>query len=504
MPLGFAQTTQISQEMRQQMRISPQMRQAFEILELPLQDLRAKIREELERNPVVEEARNRLGDSIDAQREAFAARGDDGAVSPASVAAPSDAEPPADEGAAPGEFAEMESDPEFTDTLFQDGGSGEFSPDAEERRQFRYDSITRPVTLHEHLLRQLDSQDLPPLDRALALQIVNSLDARGYLEMPLADIAQGLGAGMDDAQRSLAIVQALDPTGVGARDLAECLLLQLRAEGLDDTLAADILRETPDLLARRDLPRIAKAFHCSIDDVRFALGDLKSLQPAPGAAFAPAPIQYIAPEATVGLVRDRYVVLELEDPRNALPDPLPSLRINRQYRALSESEKTGPELRRYLREHIRSAEQLCDFVRQRRETTLRVAAEIVARQQDFFRYGVEKLHPMTMGEIAEAMGVNETTISRAVRERWMKTPRGLLEFRSFFTGGLPSGDGKSVSNRSVQERIRQLVAAEDPEHPLTDDAIVEALRKEGITIARRTVVKYRGILHIPNYSARRR
>ena len=502
MPLGFAQTTQLSQEMRQQMRISPQMRQAFEVLELPLQDLRAKIREELEKNPVVEEVRNPLGESIDAQREAFAASGGgDGAASPA---VPSDAEPSVDTGKEPGEFAEMESDPEFTDALFQDGGSGEFSPDAEERRQFRYDSITRPTTLHEHLLRQLAAQDLPPVERALALQIVNSLDARGYLETPLADIAQGLGAGMDDAERALAAVQALDPTGVGARDLAECLLLQLRAEGLDDTLAADILRETPDLLARHDLPRIAKTFQCSVDEVRFALGDLKSLQPAPGAAFAPEPIQYIAPEATVGLVRGRYVVLELEDPRNALPDPLPRLRINGQYRAMSESESTGADVRRYLRERIRSAEQLSDFVRQRRETTLRVAAEIVARQQDFFRYGVERLRPMTMGEIAEAMGVNETTISRAVRERWMKTPRGLLEFRSFFTGGLPSGDGKSVSNRSVQERIRQLVAAEDPEHPLTDDAIVEALRKEGVTIARRTVVKYRGILHIPSFTARRR
>ena len=500
MPPGFSQSTALSQEMRQQMRISPQMRQAFEILELPLQSLREKIREELDKNPVVEEVRDRLVDSIDAQRDSHEDRAPraDGEE----PGEPGAAEAPADAPA--GDFAEMESDPDFTDALFQDGGSGEFSPDAEERRQFRYDSITRPPSLQEHLLRQLDSQDLPPLDRLLAIQVISALDRRGFLDTPLADIAQGVGAGMEDARRALAIVQAMDPPGVAAADLRESLLLQLRAEGLDDTLAADILRERPDLLERRDLPRLAKAFHCTVDDIRFALRDLESLRPFPAEGFADEPIPFVAPEATVGFRDGRYVVLELEDPANALPDPLPRFRVRRSYRAMSEAPETQADVRKYLRGQIRSADQLREFVEQRRATTLRVAAEIVARQQDYFRHGIAKLHPMTMAEIATAMGVNETTVSRAVKERWMKTPQGVVEFRKFFTGGVQAGDGKTVSNRTVQERIRQLVAAEDPQSPLTDDAIVAALRNEGITIARRTVVKYRGALRIPNYSARRR
>ena len=525
MPPGFAQTATLSPEMRQQMRISPQMRQSFEILQMPLQELHARIRQEAERNPVVEIA-DPLAVSLDAEREAFAARerGGDSADDFEGFDGPDDAggydgpdRPPDTEGSESGEgveseaapepedgFAQMAEDPDFTDELFQDGGSGDVSPDAEERRQFRYDSITRRPSLDEHLLRQLDALDLPPSERALALQIIGSLDRNGFLATPLADIAQSLGAGLAEAERALARVQAMDPPGVAARGLIESLLLQLRAEGLDDTLAAEMLRTRPDLIEKRNPALLAKAFHCTEADVRIALADLAALRPFPAAGFSGDEPQYIAPEATVVLRGGEYVVLELVAPDEAPPDGSPVVTVRDDYRAMADAPGTPTEVRSYLRERIRSAEQLREFVGQRRATTLRVAAEIVARQQAFFRRGVAALRPMTMDDVASALGVNETTVSRAVKGRWMRTPRGMVEFRAFFTAGVRTEGGDAVSNRTVQERVRQIVAGEDPAHPLSDDAIATALKAEGIDIARRTVAKYRGILGIPATSFRRR
>lgn len=497
--------------MRQQMRISPQMRQSFEILQMPLQELHARIRQEADRNPVIE-VEDPLAVSLDAEREAFAREQADGPLRPEEPGGrdepdfPDDT-PPTDDSDPPHDadgFAQMAEDPDFTDALFQDGGSGDVSPDAEERRQFRYDSISRKPSLDEHLLRQLDALDLAPSDRALALQIVGSLDRNGFLATPLADIAQSLGAGLPEADRALRLVQSLDPPGIAARGLAESLLLQLRAEGLDDTLAAEMLRARPDLLEKRNPALLAKAFQCSEADVRIALADLASLRPVPAEGFAVDEPQYVAPEATVVLRGGTYVVLELAAPDEAPPDGSPVIGIREDYRAMAASPDARPDVRAYLRERIRSAETLREFVSQRRATTLRVAAEIVARQQEFFRRGVEALHPMTMEDVASAIGVNETTVSRAAKDRWMRTPRGIVAFRSFFTTAIAAGDGKSVSNRTVQERVRQLVAAEDPAHPLSDDALCARLKAEGLEIARRTVAKYRGLLGIPPMAARRR
>ena len=506
MPPGFDQTAVLSQQMRQQMRISPAMRQSFEILQMPLPELQARLRQEAEQNPVVELVDPRTV-SLDAAREDFerGERGDagpepSGADAPEATDRP---EEPSPAGDADG-FSQLAEDPDFTDALFQDGGSGELSPDAEERRQFRYDSITRPPSLDEHLLRQLDTLDLAPAERALALQIVGSLDRRGFLATPLADIAQALGADLPAAERALARVQALDPPGIAARDLAECLLLQLGAEGLDDTLAAEMLRKRPDLLERRNPALLASAFGCTEADVRLALADLAALRPDPAAEFDRDAPPTVVPEATVAWRGGRYVVLELAAPDEAPPDATPRLAIREDYRRMAEAPGSAPEVRRYLHGRIRSAEQLGEFARQRRATTLRVAAEIVARQQDFFRLGVSALRPMTMEEIAGALGVNETTVSRAARDRWMRTPRGLVEFRAFFTTGVRTEGGGTVSNRSVQERIRQLVEAEDPARPLADDAIAAALQAEGVHVARRTVAKYRGLLGIPTAALRRR
>lgn len=529
MPPGFSQSAILSPSLRQQQRITPQMVQASEILQMPLQELRARIQHEIDTNPVVE-VENPLSVSLDAAREEFERREhadaigvDDGEwdADDASADYPDgdfDPVPPADgdaadepapdasgADAAPAEgFEQMQSDPDFTDSLFQDGGSGDISPDAEERRQFRYDSITRPPSLEEHLLRQLDALDLSPSDRALAFEVIGSLDERGYLRTPLADIAQGLGVGMDDALRALETVQAMDPPGIAARSLAECLLLQLRAEGLGDTLAAEILETRPDLIERRDPALLARTFHCTEADVRIALDDLRGLRPNPAIDFDVLPAQYVTTEATVVLRGGRYVVLELAAPDEAPDDVTPRIRVADSYRDMAEAPGISKTARDFLRRRIESAEQLGELVAQRRLTTLRVAEAIVDRQQDYFRQGIGALHPMTMGDVAAAIGVDETTVSRAVKGRWMKTPRGTEEFRKFFTTGLRTEGGEAVSNSTVKERIRQLVAAEDPANPLSDGALCEALKAGGVVIARRTVAKYREALRIAPAAERRR
>lgn len=489
--------------MRQQMRISPQMKQAFEMLQMPLQELMARVGEEAATNPVIEGVVHPREEYLADHRKAFdsAERGETFADGPGNDA-------PSEAMAAPDDIRSLaNADPAATAEFFRDGDSGEWTEDDAERRQFFFDTQTSHESLGEHLRAQLSLFALPPLDRALAEEVVGSLDDRGYLTTPLADIALAHGATLGDAERALRTVQTLDPPGIGARDLAECLLLQLAANGMDDVLAAQMLREQPALVARRDVPALARALHCGTEDVRFAFDDLRALSPAPGAAFAHAEPDVIVPEATVVLRNGRYVVLErqLDGPEARRENPLPRLLIRKAYRERAANDATPPEERRYLRNMLSRADQIQEALEQRRETTLAVAEAIVDRQQDFFDQGVSALRPMTMGDIAAALGVHESTVSRAVAGKWMKTPRGPLEFRSFFTTGLKTdGDGAAVSNKAVQERIRALVHAENPAAPLSDAAIAKALASEGITVARRTVAKYRDILRIPSTSERKR
>ena len=517
----------LTQQMRQKQVLAPQMRQSLEVLQLQVQDLCLLAQQELEQNPTLE-----LLDgseiSIDAEREAFEKNEDRPESGPDELAAqgatekeikrdsasestPDDdqsntPETPAED--VPSDDAEGETDllDDFrvlsalddADYFYQAGGNNEYNPDLEERRQFMFDSITVNMSLQEHLLNQLDLSELPEEDLLIGEQIVGSIDDDGYLRTPLADIAQVVpDATLEDCERVLLVVHDFTPPGVGARNLGECLLIQILQGPLAGTLAETIVRDHLDLLEARQLSRIAKICDVSRDAVEATIALLAKLEPRPGAAFDTTKPTYIIPEIEVRKIEGRYEAF-LENAN------VPQLRISRKYSALLLAEDTNPETREYVQGKIRSGLNFIKSIEQRQETIRKVAQTIVDAQQAFFDDGIQALRPLVMAEIAEVVGVHETTVSRTVSNKYMRSPQGIHELRYFFTSGIPTESGTDVSSEHVKQLIRAVVDEEDPEKPLADLDIMKALAEQGINIARRTIAKYRGVLKIPASHLRRR
>jgi len=538
-------TMSLTQQMRQKQVLAPQMRQSLEVLQLQVQDLCLLAQQELEQNPTLE-----LMDgpelSIDAEREAFEKNQEHPEAGSAELGAQEageetefdeDRKPsPDDAGDAPAasdSAAELTSDdwepnastetvdedtpardgaeePDLLDDFrvlsalddadyfYQAGGNSEYNPDLEERRQFMFDSIAVNQSLQEHLINQLDFSELDEEDVLIAEQIIGSIDDDGYLRTPLADIAQVVpDATLEDCERVLVVVQDFTPPGVGARTLGECLLIQVLQSPLADTLVETLIREHLDLLEARQLSKIAKICDVSREEVEAAIALLAKLDPRPGSAFDTTEPTYIIPEIDVRKVEGRYKAF-LEDTN------VPQLRISRKYSALLMAEDTSPETREYVQGKIRSGLNFIKSIEQRQETIRHVAQTIVDAQQAFFDDGVQALRPLVMAEVAEVVGVHETTVSRTVSNKYMRSPQGIHELRYFFTSGIPTTSGADVSSAHVKQLIRAIVDVEDPEKPLADLDIEKALADQGINIARRTIAKYRGMLKIPASHLRRR
>ncbi|MGI5868806.1 MAG: RNA polymerase factor sigma-54 [Kiritimatiellia bacterium] len=505
----------LSQQLRQKQILAPQMRQSLEVLQLQVQDLALLVQEELVQNPTLEDV-STLQDSIDAAREQHEgvdspdrdfSDDDDGVADSRSA----DAEPLAaaerreasgeDDGDAasedPIDFAVL-AELDDVDYLYQAGGNNEYNPDLEERRQFMFDSIPVFQSLQGHLLDQLDLLDLEEVDRLVAEQIVGSIAEDGYLRTPLADIVQVVpGASMSQAERVLHVVQAFDPPGIGARNLRECLLLQIRQGPLQGTLAERIVEQHLNLVENRQFAAIADALGVAQPEVDEAMGLLAQLEPRPGTAFDLAPPTYVVPEIEVRKVDGRWTVfLEERD--------LPRLRISRRYLDMLQSEDLSDEVREYIQGKIRAGMNLIKSIEQRQETIRNVAQAIVDVQRDFFDHGVMALRPLVMATIAGEVGVHETTVSRTVSNKYMRSPQGIHELRYFFTSAISTEAGEDVSSERVKMMVKQIVEAEDPARPLSDQDIERKLADEGINIARRTIAKYRGILKIPASHRRRR
>lgn len=538
---GHAMT--LTQQMRQKQVLAPQMRQSLEVLQLQVQDLCMLARQELEQNPVLE-ALEGPEVSIDAEREAFEAdpnqadpdfdEGEipgDGEVSaaddPEREAAPSAL---ADDGwdpetERPAVVPDVDDDPgeswrepderdgadatlmedfrvlaaiDDADYLYQEGGNSEYNPDLEEKRQFVFDSIAVHASLQEHLLDQLELSELEDEDLPIAEQIIGSISEDGYLRTPLADVAQIVpDVTVADCERILAVIQDFTPPGVGARSLGECLLIQIRQGALAGTLAETIVRDHLDLLETRQLARIAKLCDVSLEAVGAVVASLARLEPRPGSAFDKAQPAYIVPEIDVRKVDGRYQVF-LEEAN------IPRLRISQKYSTWLMDEQTTPDTREYIQGKIRSGLNLIKSIEQRQETIRKVAQQIVDAQQAFFDEGIPALRPLVMAEIAEAVGIHETTVSRTVSNKYLRSPQGIHELRFFFTNGISMDDGSTVSSEHVRQLIKSMVVAEDPGNPLADQDIGKRLADQGVSIARRTIAKYRGQLKIPPSHERRR
>ena len=354
------------------------------------------------------------------------------------------------------------------------------------------------TSLREHLGEQLALSRAQPAVRMASAQIIDYLDEDGFLRKPLAEIVRETGATPEEAQEALALVQSFDPCGVAARDLSECLAIQLRERNHFDP-AMECLLENLPLLAKRDFEELQRLCGVSFDDLMDMVDEIKGLDPRPARAFDTAPVLNIIPDVTVLEKPDGSFSVEL----NA--DAMPKVLVNQTYSAIVSRDDQGKEQKAFMTDCLQSANWLVRSLEQRAQTILKVMTEIVRQQDGFFAYGVSHLKPMSLKQVADAIEMHESTVSRVTTSKYVETRRGIYELKYFFTAAIGSTeDGESHSAESVRQRIRSLIEKETAEKVLSDDALVDALKAEGIDIARRTVAKYRESLHLPSSVQRRR
>lgn len=451
-----------SQTLSQQQVLAPQLQQSLQILQVPMLELRNLIQQELCSNPTIEE--DQMEPTIEdkqAEHEEFQEEFD--------------------------RLAKL--DEEWRDYMSQSQSYSGRSAEDEERRQFFFDSIVGQETLQQHLLEQVASSDLSKDDRRLAELIIGNIDDAGFLTSSPEEISMNTGMELPDLERVLDFVQTFHPVGVGARDLRECLLIQLRRIGKEQSLEYRIVDRHIEDLGKRRFPEIARRLGTTPDQVQRAANFIATLDPKPGQIFTPDPNNYVLPDVNVERVGDDFQI-------TLNGEQIPHLRISNTYKDLMSQEKGGADVKDYIRDKIRSGKFLIKSIHQRQQTISNIAHEIVARQKDFLNFGPSALKPMTMVQIADAVGVHETTVSRAISGKYIATPQGVFEMKYFFTPGYQTADGESMSNTSVKGALAELVKNEDARNPLSDKEIVELLEKRGIPIARRTVAKYRNELNI--------
>jgi RNA polymerase sigma-54 factor len=473
-----AQGMQQRQSLALQQVLSPQLQQSLLILQTPLLELRNLVQQEMETNPVLEELPE---DSAANDR--------------------SEAEAAADENFK-NEFEKLASlDEEWRDYMAQsasnfDGRHG--SKEADEKRQFLFDSIPVQETLQQNLIAQLNQTVLSADDRRAAELIIGNIDDDGFLQSTTEEMALNSGIPQEDFERVLGLIQTFYPAGVGARDLRECLLIQLRRQGKEHSLEQRIVSEHMDDLGRHRFVEIGRRMAISAEDVQKAADNIARLSPRPGQVFAAAPQNYVLPDVMVEKVDDDYQI-------SFNNEQIPHLRISNLYKdIIASGDAQSSDVKDYIRDKIRSGKFLIRSIHQRQQTIMNIAQQIVSRQRDFLEHGPSHLKPMTMAEIAEIVGVHETTVSRAVSGKYMATPQGVFEMKYFFTGGYQTASGESLSNTSVKQAILELVKHESGSAPLSDHEIVEILSERGIPIARRTVAKYRSELNIlPSHMRRK-
>ena len=449
----------------QTLTMTPQLQQAIRLLQLPVLDLNAQIQDALEENIMLE-----MEDLPDVPQTSA-------------------------ETTAEVETIRAEDSWQSTATArIQDGGwNGEGRP----INEFADES---GQTLHEHLLWQLEMEDFEPREVIIGEAIVDSISDDGYLAVELEEIQEILAKEAEftaaEIETTLAKIQRLDPVGVGARSIPECIILQLRqldpaTPGLQ--LAVDVADSYLDLVADRDYGELRRTLRTSEEDLHDALALVKSCNPKPGLAVSPASTEYVVPDVFVRKVDNRWQV-------EISPTGVPRLSVNQQYAQLLRGSGDHAVLRTQLQE----ARWLIRSLEIRNETLMKVATCIVSRQTEFLEHGDEGMKPMVLRDVAEEIGMHESTISRVTTNKYMHTPRGVFEFKYFFSSHLASATGEDQSSTSVRAKIRKLIGAENPAKPLSDSKIANQLAEEGISVARRTVAKYRESMNIASSSERRK
>ncbi len=479
-----------SQELalRQELQLAPHQILSLEILTVPLLDLQSRINQELENNPTLER--------LESSNEQLAGDPLEGAT--ASV--PNDGDVAAAAAEKDDYIASLMQLEESWHDYLPPGHAKQYaSSDDEEKRRYFFDTLTTEKTLEEDLLEQLRTSDVDDEIRELGELLIGNIDDTGYLRANLDELAEMIGGGkqtLKKLQQTLKLIQSFEPVGIGARDLRECLLIQLERSDRKNSLAYKLVDKYLEDISRNRVPQVAKKLNISTTELYDAWREVQTLQPRPGSAASPGGIQYVVPEVTINRENGEYKV-------SSNREYMPRLSISKQYRELLENPNTPPEIKQYVREKINNGKLLMKSLTQRQSTVHRISEIILKKQSDFFEQGDEALKPMTMSEVAEEIGVHETTVSRAIANKYIDTPQGLLPLKHFFSGGFESDSGEMLSNRSIKHKIQAMVNEEDPKKPLSDQKIVTMLKEEGLKVARRTVAKYREELGIPSSHMRK-
>ncbi len=468
----------LSLRQTQRVVMTPLLQQAIQLLQLSTLELQEVIQKELLENPLLEE-------TPEEQTEP-----QEGLTSEAVV--PRDP-PPAAGASLDGDRAE-ELPFDLTAVLF-DTYDEPTLVEQEERDDFHFENLVRSTsTLGDHLEVQLGLATDDPQLRAAGRAIIGNLDDDGYLRAEFGEIAEVTKLPLDLVERALALVQSFDPVGVAARTLQECLLLQLNADPEPDPVSVEIVRDHFDALARRRFHEIARALKLSPDRIMEAVEEICALEPKPGRRFGASEARYVTPDVSVFKMGDDYTVVLNED-------GIPRLRLNSLYRTLLRG--TGDEARQYAEGKIRSALWLIKIVDQRQRTLRKVTQSIVKLQREFLDKGLPYLRPLSLRDVAEDIGMHESTVSRVTTNKYVQTPQGLFELKFFFHSGIATENGDVVSSVSVKKMIQELLNQEDSSKPHSDQEVTQILKSRGLSIARRTVAKYRELLGIlPSHQRR--
>jgi RNA polymerase sigma-54 factor len=504
----------LSLRVAQKQILTPSLVQLVKILQVTRVELRDLINQELAENPVLEETvetdeatQGEIQEALEAERVADPSDAgvmemmgnETEAVEQETGPAETMAEGQEPEAAASADsFDEIDFDSFFNDFL----DPGFKSPAGEAIEKPSFDTfLSNPVTLTEHLTRQLALDVLSPGARLAAEAIIGNLDGNGYLTMSLDELAAQEGCTVEDAEAALKAVQGLDPVGVGARDIRECLLLQLEARGAGAGVAGRMVADYLPLVQTKQWRELARQMGRPLKHIEIAFGIIRRLDPWPGLKYSSSVNQKIEPDVYIFRDGDQYIV-QLND------DDVPQLRLSPSYRRMldknPEAAQETKDARGYIRERYNSALQLLKNIEQRRQTITKVCQSIIARQAEMFDQGIDYMRPMMIKEVAEEIGVHPSTVSRAVSGKYAHTPRGVFELRSFFSEAVQGSSGVDTPLVVLKRKVKKMIEEEDPAQPLTDEQITLRLQGEGIAVTRRTVAKYREDLKIPSTHQRRR
>src|ERR1019366_6774398 len=500
--MQLTQSTQMRTDMRQL--LTPRMIQSMEILQLPLMALEERIEQEIQSNPVLELRENEAEPGETQAPEVAEAR-EEFSEGEQTLTMKDDASEDFDRLARISDYFENE---EFSTNGGSNFRQASFDGERDKKLDAMNNTAARGITLQEHLQGQWAFIEGPPAMRAAGDAIINHIDREGYLRITLEDIAKESKAPLtiEDLQAALKFVQRLEPAGVGARSLPECLLIQLEmlmeddeaSEGHDFDLERSLITDHLKDLEMNRYPQISKKLGRSIDEIKHAVKKLACLHPHPGKQIGGDDAPPITPDALIYYDEetDKY---EIEMMR----EPAPNIYISGMWRKFLKEKKGDKKTREFLANNVRNARWLIESIEQRKSTIMRVIRAVVDAQREFFDKGPEFLRPLPMISVADQLGIHVATVSRAVSEKWIQTPRGVFPLRRFFSGGTQSAEGEDMSWDAVKEKLKAIIGDEDTDKPLNDDEIVEKLKDQGIVLARRTVAKYRKILNIPTARQRR-